>query len=655
MHAVTANFDPGLTAPERAMVAAATSGRPAELNGQSVRGHVFRDLVLSLARQDPVLRLGLKVSGGTITGGLDFQEIEARLPLSFVSCNFSCDDDAPAVNLSGAVFSSVSFQFCKFLGAVIADRAMIERDFLCEKVEIDGGGLAFSAEKLHVGGNCEFQRSKFVGQVACCHCNVRGSLSFSDSRIFGSTFGLLAERAVIGEVLDFSNSMVIGLIGLSGGQIGGRLKFGGASLRVDEGVCVSADQIDVGGDVELTSGFATAGGVDFGRARIGGVVDLSGSHVKSAFLCGRGRFVDSGLGVGMEASSKSRLEIARQPLEHTYEKDRLALGFAHARIFRILMPELADNRPCGVVDFSHARVASFHDYAASWPPPYDERVSDDEVDDFDCHVLDGFCYDCLSNPSGKGDRNGMIPNSAGRIGEERVAWLAGQRVRDIQRQFNPQPWTILANRLAEQGYRRDATDVLIAKNRFEAASDTTPMGRRLQSWFLDVFTLYGHSPWRTVFWMAIFVAGFAAIWGWAASQCAVEGCRDQTVFVRTGHGANGNGQPMGAFSDFQPLGYSLDVFVPFANFGFADQWRINTSWRPIGVIPVPRQIRAVTKGGPNGVAGGDRTRNDARVASSGVVVTFGGILHFLMIVEMILGMSLIFLAALVFSGLMRSD
>ena len=672
MSTVRVSSELDLTAAERELCRAAGVGAIIDLKGQTVRGAVVRELLVRLQSDDTRAVDGLSLFGGTISDGLPLHDCKIGGPLSFSECKFTSGAGKPAVTLCDAILASVAFQSCEIGGAILADRVQLEADFIlqqsplkgtlhledanvgnllaCEQSEIDGDGVAVVANGLNVGGSLEFNQSKFIGQVLCRESVVHGQFRFVGSRLFGSEFGLFADGIQIHGMCNFSKAMVIGPISLSGAYIRKCLKFTAASLKVDGGVCVFAHRLKVGGDVKLNNGFVTAGGVHLDRAQIEGTLDLSHSQICSSFVRGRGQahsgpIVFDGWTKGASSAPKHS--------GSDRNGDVIALSLVDAVVYRLRLPERAEHRPCGVVDYSRANVHVFEDYAGSWPHPYDERDLTDEGRDFDYHILDGLSYGHLSNPTGVRERDHAMRWAKSRIAGKRMLWLAGQSEKDIREQFKSQPWSRLSRWLAEQGLGKESEKIAIARKRFEAASASLSLLGKLQSRFMDIFTLYGFSPWRTVLWMFVFVLGFAVLWGFSAAQCTAPGCMDETVFVMTKRASYEGNKSLESYPGFHPLGYSLDVFVPFVSIGYADHWRVNTMWRPLGFVRVPEPIRFLFVGGP-------MKRDSARVqnerpATDGVVVTAGGLLHILMITEVILGSLFIVLAVAGFAGFLKSS
>ena len=80
------------------------------------------------------------------------------------------------------------------------------------------------------------------------------------------------------------------------------------------------------------------------------------------------------------------------------------------------------------------------------------------------------------------------------------------------------------------------------------------------------------------------------------------------------------------YPDFNPLGFSFDVFIPLFNFGYQDTWGVNTSWKPLYV---------------------------QRIFGYDFTISVGGFLYVLYLLEIFLGAILVTIAIAGFTGLLR--
>lgn len=534
--------------------------------------------------------------------------------------------DASSININ----QGLNLVDGRIKGSIELTGADIGKGFIAEGIEVEGGTTAISAGGITVAGNWDMARAKLVGAINFPGATINGQLRMTEARLFGAELAIRGDGAHIRGGCYMSRSIVFGLIRFPACEIGNQFRLRGASLKVESGAALMVNGSRFGRDVELNDGLQTIGALVLDQVKIPGVLDFSGSHIKSAALARDGRPAPQ---VGDKWDGLA-------------DWDEAAISLADADVKRLCMPSVPDQRPRGIVDFSRARAASYHDFADTWPlgPGDRGRSSDDR--DIDHLVLDGFVYEHLNNPAGSREVSGKRHNRANdRVGEQRLLWLEGQQSQDIHEHFKPQPWVQLESRLVQQGFDEDSRKIAIARMRRERNSHSTRTLHRWQGGFLDLFALYGFNPWRTVLWMVVFVTVFAGLWAWAGGQCERAGCRDEKVFVMTNRDAYSQEEFDTVYPDFNPLAYSFDVFVPFVSFGYADHWRPNLSWQPIMDIPQPITFAPV-EDKPGGTTGD---------AVPTISITLGGIIYICMILETIFGIVLTSLLITGFTGLLRGD
>ena len=547
-----------------------------------------------------------------IAGGLRFQNarIEGRLAASELSADHLPDAfDARGLDVS----NGLDLQRARLRGSLALDGARLGKAFRAEALEVDGGETAIGADVIEVGGNWEMPRAKLIGQLRCPGAKIAGQLRLTESRIFGSDIAVRGDGADIRGGVFLSRATIVGLVRFPAAEIGNQFRLRGATVKVESGAAILGSGSLFRRDVELNGGFQTVGAVVLDHARIRGTLDLTMSHVMSAAIARAG------------APAVMQRDTAPDAA------DELALSFVDAEVDRLVMPQRADERPRGIVDLTRAEVGSFEDFSDTWPPPPNARSKSADGRDIDHLVLDGFAYAHLGNPGGE------RPGAQGKasrttVAKRRLAWLEGQHERDLVDRFKPQAWVELAARLGGQGYTEDARAILIARHRRERRARTMTPAGRWQSRLLDWLALYGHNPWRTVWWMVAVVLLFSCIWAGAARLCSEHECFDESVFVISHRDGYTEGTFRQSYPGFHSLAYSFDLFVPFADFGYETHWRPNLNFGALVELPLSLP--------------GER---DPHV----LAITVGGILYVLALIESLLGIVLTSLAVTGFTGLLR--
>ncbi len=584
---------------------------------------------------------GFDVESARIDG--DFLATEARISLGIRLANARLGGrfEGKGLTVSGKetaieaasvnIGQGLNLVDARIMGGIDLDGAEIGKGFIAEGIEVEGGTTAISAGGISISGNWDMARSKLIGALSFPGASIRGQLRLTEARLFGAELSIRGDGAHIRGGCYMSRSIVFGLIRFPACDIGNQFRLRGASLKVESGAALMVNGSRFGRDVELSDGLQAIGALVLDQVRIPGVLDFSGSHIKSAALARDGR----------------PAPVSGDKWDALTDWDEAAISLADADVKRLCMPAVPDQRPRGIVDFSRARAASYHDFADTWTPSVEVRGRSIDGVDIDHLVLDGFIYDHLNNPSGAREgRSHWHRKADDRVGAQRLVWLEGQQACDIRDHFKPQPWVQLETRLVQQGYDEDSRQISIARMRRERNSHATRTLQRWQGGFLDLFALYGFNPWRTVAWMVVFIALFAGLWAWAGGQCEKAGCRDETVFVMTNRDAYSPEAFDEVYPVFNPLAYSFDVFVPFVSFGYADHWRPNLSWRPLMDIPQPITFAPIEdKAGPN--------QDGTSVPT--ISITLGGLIYVGMILETIIGLVLTSLLITGFTGLLRGD
>ena len=602
---------------------------PVRLRGMKVRA-IDAQLITITAGSEAFNARGAEIASDLVLDGATVKG-QILLGRAQIAGEFSANGarvTAPAQSWAMAcpgikVNQGIALANAKLQGGLMLAGARIGQAISASNIEIASEGRAIEADVIQLRGNWIMRGAQISGNVRFAGAQIDGQIGFTECHIEGGgDLAIRADGANIRGGWFMGRARIKGLVRLPSACIGNEMRLRGTTIEVQNGPALFANGARIARELSLDGGFTTKGGVVFDRAEIDGTLDFSESLIQSALL-----------GRGSGPSGKVHDEIMAGRYDTT------AISLVDARLDRLVMPDTAEHRPQGIVDLSRARVGSYEDAAIAWPPALRDRRArgrDANGRDVDHLVVDGFTYDHLEVPSGiPADQLARRPGrySAALM---RTRWLEAQSSDDLELHFKPQAWLQLSRRLSAQGYSDDARRVAIERRRRQRQSASTGKSARLQSWLLDVFALYGFNPWRTVLWSIGFVLVFGGLWWWAALGCGRDDCKDEQVYVMSLKGNYGQDDAKSAerYPAFSPLLYSVDVFLPFVDFGFKEHWKPNTNYLPFADIHWPAL-----------------GRNPAVELS----FTTGGVLYAAYVLEMLLGLILTSVAVTGFAGLLKGD
>jgi hypothetical protein len=119
--------------------------------------------------------------------------------------------------------------------------------------------------------------------------------------------------------------------------------------------------------------------------------------------------------------------------------------------------------------------------------------------------------------------------------------------------YSPQAYQALSQFLTDKGHPEWAADVDLAQKRRERNEVLTPLsGGWFWSWFLDIFSGYGHRPAQAFIWSALVVAVGSFVFRRREDMCPVE---QEDVRL-----------------EYNPIWYSFALFLPYIDLGIASKW-----------------------------------------------------------------------------------
>lgn len=350
---------------------------------------------------------------------------------------------------------------------------------------------------------------------------------------------------VAGNFLLQNACVCMGQVSLLGASIGGELHCDDARLWNPDGIALLGVSLNVGGTLAIHEG-----------STIEGTTDLSGADVDGDLDCRGANFdIAKGTAFSMQgARVRGTFFWGPFGIKPSSTTDYFMFGD-----FQLLYAD----PPTGTVDFTGARVGFLVDDNSAWKGDPDLK-------------LEGFVYDLL----GEGAAHYSW----------RVNWLARQarrrpqidtRTRKALNQaltnlppmdyghYSPQVFEQLATVYDRMGSEGTARAIRIAKQRAARDAGHLSWGERFSNRLLDITIRYGWEPWRIVV-FGLLVVVFGTL-----------------VFASLGESSFAPTHTSGtqAYAAFNPLAYSLDVFIPIIHLGQASEWapRDNVQWWPFGL------------------------------------------------------------------------
>ena len=519
--------------------------KPVESGGAAnvVRSEIIRFFAHGGNEENPVQVSVIDLQGAWISGNESLRLAHASIPYA------------------------LAFGYCRF--AVPVDMAHAE----CGALYLDGSCLEHGlvANGLKTKGNAQLRNGFFAkGGVRLWGANIGGDLDCASGKFSSPGEYALAADGITtkGGVFLRKGFSAEGEVRLPGASIGGNLDCTNGEFCNLNGCALAADGITVGGSAFLRSDFFADGEVRLMDANIGGNLECNGGgfHNPNGRALSADR-IRTGSGVYMRA------------LESDAEEGESSSFFANGRVSfpnakiggewdcsggvfsnpagRALAARDAEIKGpllwrkmagCGIVALEGAKISALMDDSDSW-----------ELFEV---ILDGFTYDRFADHADA---------------KSRIKWLAN---RPDDTPFSPQPYEQAAKVLFGMGRPVDAWDILREKRRLERVRDKSSWLRRAGGKMVDTLTDFVFRPLRTVKWAAGFVLAGAVVFGAAdhfgrmvPHQPIVLAKAEYQDARRAGrHPFRAARAAVPDYPGFNPLAFSLDVFVPLFNLHQEPYW-----------------------------------------------------------------------------------
>lgn len=480
----------------------------------------------------------VRLNGGHIKGQLNFNTATLHNPGGVALCadhlvvgnhlycqdSFSADGEISlmAARIGGEVRLSAATLRNPVGTALRADRLVVAADMYCSE--------GFTAE----------------GMINLTDAHINGTLSLSTARLANpGRVALLAPRLIVDRDMFCRDRLTVdGTVCLIGAHIGGKLSFTstqliGASLTDEQlsetsilqMLTQNAQPIE---DRPVGKQFIDAPRASWRRALLVGNRRrdtwtiptrtpppgiVSGASGLALVADGLHVDLDMACDAGFIAYGEIRLKGARirQNLDFSdaeiENQEGIALNAENVETERILMPAICR---AGRISLRNSKTMTLDDKRG---------VEPDQID------ITGLSYETLIPP--------MDP-------ETRLLWLA-------KNDYEPQPYDQLGRSYRQLGYDEAARKVYLAQERRQR--ETLSSGRQLWGYLQDVTIGYGYRPSRAV---ALFI--LVLLVGVTGFTIFPPEPLDYSVL-----------QPQ-----FNPFFYTLDVLVPFADFGQRTLWSTTT-------------------------------------------------------------------------------
>lgn len=407
--------------------------------------------------------------------------------------------------------ASLWFFRCVFDTTPLFDGARIQGGLAFPDCELPGllAERCRIAQDLSLNAGCSI-----ASEVRLQQARIAGDFNATRLSLVGNEASLPARRSLSADGLEVDGDLRMS----EGFDASGEVRFAGARVRGDfiasasrvngpvdatgaRRCALMLDRIEIGGDLRLDQGFAAAGSVSAKRAQIGGDLDCS----DAAF----DRVGDASWGEG------TSLVLDRARIGGT-------LGLA-----RLQAPLLG-------ASFAGTRAAALVDDAGTWG----ERL-----------VLDGFAYSRFGE--------GAALDSGFRLG-----WLERQLPAHLADDFRMQPWRRVIRVLRRMGRGGSAGTLALHRERrlrrIGRIGSSMPAALRWVArgahTVFGALAGYGWRPQRLAAWTLAVWLGAALMFGLAEQQGSIK------ALVAADAAA------------FNPMAYALDLLLPGVDLREANRW-----------------------------------------------------------------------------------
>ncbi|AFZ22507.1 hypothetical protein Cylst_0130 [Cylindrospermum stagnale PCC 7417] len=541
---------------------------------------------------------GLEIVGAKVKGELNLSFVTLEIPLKFINCTFSkaislqqaklrslslkgskvLSINADEIQVEGSVFLSDGFQA---MGEVRLARSSIGGNLYCSK------GKFFNYKDLNYQGNkriledcalfansANIKASVFLddefearGAVLLVGASIGGNLHCSKGKFYsGGEIALCADNAnITASVFLDDEFKAKGEVRLRGASIGGELGCSGGKFYNKGRIALSADSANIKASVRLNNGFEARGAVHLAGSAIGGELNCSGGRffnqkedAVSIALSIDGANIEGDVYFTEDFTAEGLVSLVSARIDDTLflqEINNWSIRFGQIYFFRwtiksnsySLMKYVSSKMRCSLKNFQQmkldlrfARVGTLADKANSWP-------------DKDGLYLNGFTYNAISETS---------PIDSKR----RLEWLRLQPTKE----FTLQPYEQLAAVLKASGHEAAAIEVLIGKEQDRLEYGSLNIFSYLWNRFLGVTIAHGYRPQYALVFSFGFVIFGTVVFNYGYTNKLISPSSNVGPFDSS------ESEVSEDYPVFNPLLYSIDVFLPIVDLHQESHWLPNS-------------------------------------------------------------------------------
>ena len=455
---------------------------------------------------------------------------------------------------SSKIKGSVSLKNIYMSGAVELTGANIGGNFTCDSGEFSGSGTkpALILQGAEIKGCFFLHKSLVNGILWLIRITIGVNFECHNSRIYGfNGDAIVVENAEIKGAFTVINSYVNGTLSLLGTSIDSDLKCEQGVFENPEGSAIVAKNAQVKGDFFLFD------------SHVNGTVFLVGATIDGRFACENSSFygfekiainaLSSDIGTVLLSNGfRGRGEVLfyNATIKDTlYMEHKLPLTFAKFALKLFSINSLAgilfwQHFNSLILDLQFTTTRTLEDSEESWPQSGSLK-------------LNGFNYKKISS-------NSPITS------DQRLKWLRLQN----QETFFPQPYEQLAQVLQTSGHEQAATEVLIGKQEDRRHYGNLNCISWWWNWFLGFFIDHGYHPYKALLFALVFVTLGTRLFSWGYSQNLISPSHIETFESPP---TSASRQVAEDYPKFNPLIYSLDVFIPIMDLHQQNYWLPNAN------------------------------------------------------------------------------